>query len=108
MSTSKILAGIVGLVCILTANPGAASAPSGCNDPVFNHDFRFKDLLKIIDSNPEIKSIADLVPCLPRSYRINFVLMHDSTSRQGSNFLFPRVISFGGAPDNHEAGGSSF
>lgn len=55
------------------------------------------DGLKIFieQHNEQLRSPDDLVCCLPRSYRQNFVIMHSSMAAQNSDILGPRVISFG-------------
>jgi hypothetical protein len=47
------------------------------------------------DANRDkIKDIGDLICCLPKSYRENYVIAHTSKAKQNSVFYSPRVLLF--------------
>jgi hypothetical protein len=58
--------------------------------PQFNYD----QLVNIINTN-KVKSIDELLPLIPASFRSGYTLVYDSKSQQGASTTNPRAIVFG-------------
>jgi hypothetical protein len=89
---------IIFLTAIAAAGKVFAAAPA--------EKFDFEDLKTILKTNRDIKSVDDLLPKLPASYRTFYTLAYKSRSRQGSLVESPRVIAFGSPLEGYEIYGT--
>jgi hypothetical protein len=76
--------------------PASQDLPkTDCKSPAYNLK-TFEDLKNLIaDPKANIKSIDDLVACLPDPFRKNYILMFKSQSIQFASYQKPRAILFG-------------
>ena len=83
---TAIFHGLLGIL-ILGSSALANAAPVGTYD--------LPDFKKLLDQNPAIRSIDDLIPQLPASYLGAVSFVYDSNSLQGASLDYPRVVSYG-------------
>jgi hypothetical protein len=80
----------------VTTSVPATPAPTATAPATFPAGkFDFEDLKQILKANKDIKSVDQVIPKLPPSYRKYYTVSYNSRSRQGGTPESPRVIAFG-------------